>query len=175
MRILLLAGLPGTGKSSLGRELSRLLRAPILDKDALRETLFGPHWVEYSRTQDDLCVSMLYEAVRHLARAGSAPLALLDGRTYTRPAALDQARQLATEIGARLEIIECVCSERLALERIASDAGRHPAANRDAELYRRLEREAEPIPEPKRVVDTSTEPPRTLAERLADELVAGWG
>ncbi len=52
-------------------------------------------------------------------------------------------------------MILCTCTEEIVLERIASSAGRHPAKNRNAELYQRLKREFEPIEEEHLEVDTS--------------------
>lgn len=170
MRIVALAGLPGTGKSALARELGRLLPAPVLDKDRVREALFAPDWVEHSREQDDLCVGFLHETVRDLARRARAEWAVLDGRTYTRAGSLRPLRALAAELDATLWLVECTCAPELALERLAADAGRHPAADRDAELYRRLAREARPLPEPKLVVDTSRRTPAELAAELVVEL-----
>ena len=53
----------------------------------------------------------------------------------------------AKEHKADFRIIECVCPEELALQRLAGDKqeGTHPASDRGADLYHRLKAEAEPI------------------------------
>lgn len=53
-------------------------------------------------------------------------------------------------------MIECVCAEQTALERLVDDVARrtHLAANRTPELYRRIRDLWEPVEEPKLVVDT---------------------
>ena len=72
--IVQLAGLPGTGKSSLATELVRRLgsRALLLDKDRIRHALFGPEHTLYTRQQDDFCVvTMLRAAAWQLRHAPS--------------------------------------------------------------------------------------------------------
>ncbi|MGH3686885.1 MAG: AAA family ATPase [Pseudonocardiaceae bacterium] len=56
--IVQLAGLPGTGKSTLAAELVHRLagHALLLDKDHVRHALFGPQHTLYTRGQDDFCV-----------------------------------------------------------------------------------------------------------------------
>ncbi len=48
-----MAGLPGTGKSTLARTLAAKLNGVVLDKDLVRAAVFNEQWIEYSREQDD--------------------------------------------------------------------------------------------------------------------------
>ena len=154
------AGLPGTGKSTLARALAERTGAPVLDKDRVRAALFGPRHVSYTREQDDLVVRLLLQAVEHLFAAGT-PLAILDGRTFTRAGDVDDLRAFARAAEARLVLVECFCTSEVARARLAADAaGRaHPAANRTAELHDRLAASAEPIVGDAVRIDTSLDPP----------------
>ena len=51
--VVIMAGLPGSGKSTVARALAERLPATVLDKDVIRAALFAPAHVEYSRVQDD--------------------------------------------------------------------------------------------------------------------------
>ncbi len=165
MILVALAGLPGTGKSTLARRLAAELDAPLLDKDAVRAAVFGPRWTDHTRAQDDLCVGFLQAAARSLV--GRAPFAVLDGRTYTRAGQVDALRAAARDMGAGLRLIECVCDPAEAERRLAADAaaGAHPAANRGVELHRALRASAVPVPSPKLVLATDAEPPDELLRR----------
>src|SRR5258708_1848329 len=64
--IVIMAGLPGTGKSTLARALSQCLPAAVLDKDSIRASLFQPAYVEYSRLQDDFCQEIMLQTAGYL-------------------------------------------------------------------------------------------------------------
>jgi predicted kinase len=150
--IVQLAGLPGTGKSTLAAELVRRLagHALLLDKDRVRHALFGPQHTLYTREQDDFCVRTMFRAAAwHLHRTPST-VVLLDGRTCSRAYQLTQVRRLAARTRQPLRLIECICTETTIAQRLHADTARgtHPAANRNIELYRRLHANAEPIPDP---------------------------
>lgn len=155
--ILALAGLPATGKSTIARELAAVAKAPLLDKDRVREALFGPHHVAYTREQDDFVTRLLYQAVEELARGGGVELVVLDGRTYSRRYQVDELRALARRVDAELVIVECVASREAVRERLALDqrSGAHPARDRTFERWEELEAAAEPIDGSALRIDTS--------------------
>ena len=157
LRLAVLAGLPATGKSTIARELAALTRAPLFDKDRVRDVLFGPHHVAYTREQDDFVVRLLYQAVEELARGGGVPLVILDGRTYSRAYQVAELHALADHIGAELVLVECVASREAVRERLELDlrSGSHPARDRTYERWLELEASSEPIPGVALRLDTS--------------------
>ena len=54
--IVLMAGLPGTGKSTLARELAARTSGRVLSKDEIRHAIFLPEEIEFSSAQDDFCL-----------------------------------------------------------------------------------------------------------------------
>jgi predicted kinase len=166
VHIVALAGLPGTGKSALAREIARRLGCAVLDKDAVRVELFA-ECVDYSAEQNDRAMAEVYARVGALARSGAAHV-VVDGRTYTRRGHVDELRALAERLGARLSLVECVCDASVARERIERDlrAGLHPARDRTPRLYDELRLRAEPIEGARTVLDTTRSSPAELAAGL---------
>jgi len=165
MKIVALAGLPGTGKSTLARGLAVRLRAPLLDKDRVRAALFAPEEIEYSREQDDLVMECIHRAVEFHSGRGRAPAVVLDGRTYSRRAQAEALRTLARRLAAPLVWLECTASAAAVRARLEEDRERdHPAANRSWELYERLRASAEPLDGPKLVLATDERRPEELLE-----------
>lgn len=146
MQLIVFCGLPGTGKSTLAARLGGRLAAPVLDKDRVRASLFGPDEIEYSRQQDDFCMEVVYGRALKLARSGAAA-AILDGRTYSRRYQVERVEALARELRVRARWIRCTCAAAIVRERLADDrrAGRHPAGDRTFERYLELERAADPL------------------------------
>ncbi|MFZ0994064.1 MAG: AAA family ATPase, partial [Candidatus Sulfotelmatobacter sp.] len=59
--IVLMAGLPGAGKTTLARELANRLPGRVLNKDEIRHALFSADEIEYSSRQDDFCLHLMLE------------------------------------------------------------------------------------------------------------------
>jgi predicted kinase len=156
--IVIMAGLPGTGKSTVARELAHRLRGVVLDKDAIRAALFAPAQVEYSLTQDDFCQEIMLRTAAYLLAKDSEIPILLDGRTFSRRYQRQQVIEFCRQIGTTWAILECVCTEQTALRRLAEAMAQktHPAANRTPELYHQIRNLWEPIDPPKLVLDTDS-------------------
>lgn len=154
--IVIMAGLPGTGKSVLCRALAKQIGGVVLDKDIIRAALFPPERIEYSAAQDDFCQSLMLQAAAYLLARDSHAVIFFDGRTFSRRYQIEAVIASAKNFGTPWRTIECTCSEETARQRLDRDqaAGHHLAANRTFDLYQRLKGTFEPIPLPKRVVDT---------------------
>ncbi len=154
--IVLMAGLPGCGKSTLARTLAKRTSGALLDKDVIRQALFAPEDIEYSIEQDNFCQEIMLEAAAHLLSKNQKRYVFLDGRPFSRYLQIEQAIQAAEILHQPWRILECVCSEASARHRIEAQSapGDHPARNRDFELYLRVKAQFEEITLPKTVIDT---------------------
>jgi adenylylsulfate kinase len=151
--LILMAGLPGTGKSTLSRELAAELNGTVLNKDDIRAALFAPADLEYSTQQDEFCMRVMLKVAGYLFRKDASRRIFLDGRTFSRRYQLERATGYANAIGQPWRILECVCSEQSAQQRLANDT-RHPVENRDFQLYLRVKARFEEITLPKTIVNT---------------------
>ncbi|UCC62479.1 MAG: ATP-binding protein [Anaerolineae bacterium] len=171
--LIVIAGLPGTGKSTLARRLSGRLAADgtpaiILDKDVVRAALFPSPEIEYSTRQDDFCMDVMLQAAEYVLRKDPGRHVILDGRTFSRRYQVDAVRAFARRLGVSCALVECVCSDEVVRQRLGRDVaeGRHLATNRDYQMYLSVKARAEPIREPKLTIDTEDDPDRCLQRCL---------
>jgi len=151
--LILMAGMPGTGKSTLSRALAAELGGTVIDKDRVRAALFDPSDIEYSTEQDEFCMRVMLKVAGYLFRKDPDRKVFLDGRTFSRSYQLTRATGYANALGQPWRILECICSEETARQRLAYDAS-HPATNRDLTLYLEVKARFEEITLPKKVIDT---------------------
>lgn len=154
--LIAMAGLPGTGKSTLARALAADLGAVVLDKDRVRAALFPPGVLDYSTAQNDFAMEVIYETAAFLLAQEPHRPVIVDGRTFSRRAQVQRLVAAAAQMKVPLCIVECVCSAETARRRLTADVakGMHPAADRNFDLYRRLKADADPLSEERLVVDT---------------------
>ena len=152
--IILMAGLPGTGKSTVASELARLTQGCVLDKDEIRAAVFPPGFIEYSVEQDDFVMEIMLQAARHLLLTGPERKVFLDGRPFSRRYQIDRVFEFAHELHQPCQILECVCSEETARNRLQSPDPSHPAQNRTFDLYLEVKTRFEPIARTKTLIST---------------------
>jgi len=155
--IVLMAGLPGSGKTTLARELAARTSGRVLSKDEIRHAIFSPEEIEYSSRQDDFCLQVMLETAAYLVARNPSRLIFLDGRPFSRRYQIENVVNVAASLHQPWRIIECVCSEETAKRRLEMQAASsaHPAGNRDFDLYLEVKSRFEAITWPSLVIDTS--------------------
>jgi len=148
-----MAGLPGTGKTTLARALAEKLGGVVVSKDEIRAVAFG-ELVDYSSEQDDFCMELVYQVAKFIR---DVPV-IIDGRTFSKNRQV--ARML--EVLGEVPVIECVAEDSVVKERLERDS-QHPAKNRDFEMYLAVKNAREELQIPRLTVDTETKEALDLA------------
>ncbi len=173
VRLVLVGGLPGTGKTTVASGLADRLDATHLSSDPLRKELAGlaadtPAAEAYGQglysraASDATYAELLARAAIVLERGGTV---VLDA-SWTDGGRRDDAREVARRCGAELVELRCTCPPEVAAERIARRRAAGPTdSDADAEVARRMAADAAPWPEAT-AVDTSDGVDRALAAAI---------
>ncbi len=103
MWFIVLKGLPGCGKSTVGRALSRRLGWPLIDKDDIKDIL---------DSQVPESGRLAYETMLNVARRQLLQgLNVICDSPLNFPMTYEKARSIANETWATLAVIECRCSD----------------------------------------------------------------
>jgi len=166
--IVLMAGLPGTGKTTLARDLVNPTAGALLSKDEIRAALFSPADVEYSVKQDDFVMEVMLETAGFLLQTSPARKLFLDGRTFSRRYQIERVLAFARKLGQPWAIIECTCSDETARQRLdLKPDPSHPARNRTFALYLEVKARFEPIAYPRTTISTDQPLEQCVQQALA--------
>ena len=159
--LVVLSGLPASGKSHLAREIAMRHPLAVLNSDALRRTMVKRP--TYSQKESARLFAAIHALLEDLLRRGIP--ALLDA-TNLKEAHRRPVYEIAERTGARLLLIEVRASDDIIRQRLKARRTNENAADLSeatVEVYKMMREEAEPIARPHLVVDTSG----TLDEAIA--------
>jgi predicted kinase len=168
--LVMLSGLPGTGKTTLALRLAEAMPAVMIESDRLRQLLFAPptYSPEESRRVHLVCHILIGWFLRQYYHTIYDATNLYE---YQRR----QVYRLAERSGARLLVVQLTASEEVIRERLAPrrpgpPAEGGPLAYSDADwaVYQRMRRQAEPIQHEHLALDTSRAGIQQLLERVLD-------
>lgn len=138
--VVVLIGLPGSGKSHLLRELRKHLPWAVVDRDAIRAAMF-PQPVE-GRAEKDAANEAVWAALAVYLRLSVS--VFVDGMTFASQANRDRAARIAADAGARyqelwLDVPVAVCQARIA------EQGAHPSPERSPALVAEVAARFDPV------------------------------
>lgn len=168
--LIAMAGLPGTGKSTLAARLAEELNGVVLSKDVVRAAMFPLPVLDYSSAQDDAAMQAVISAACVLLQVNLSRVVILDGRTFRKASQIEELLALGRDVAQEPILIECVCDDDVARARLDRDwaEGNHLAGNRNGALYATVKATAEPIAVPRLVLDTGRESFQECLNRACD-------
>jgi predicted kinase len=154
--LIVMAGLPATGKTTVAGVLAKRIGAATVNKDDLRRAVFPPCVLDYSAAQNDLCMEMVYIAVEYIVRQRPEKNVIIDGRTYSRRAQVERLFEFAGALAVTPYVIECTCSDDVPRRRLEGAASVHAAADRNFSRYLALKERSDPLTVPRLTLDTGS-------------------
>ncbi len=162
--LILVSGLPGSGKSYFSRELTKRYPMAHLNSDVLRRVLF-PHPTHGAAESARLFAALHALAERLLSRG----VAVVLDATNLKAAHRHPLYDIAERAGAALVVVHTEAPPEVARHRLESRARGQDvedASEATVPVYDRMRREAEPIERPHIRVDTSKDLEPALQEVL---------
>ena len=145
--LVLLTGLPGSGKSHLARALAVQLTADVLNRDTVRDAIFPAHDLDYSAAQNELASQVTYQVAEYILSRDPHRILILDGRPFSKRIQIEEVVRLAEHVNHQLYVIHCWAPDAVVHRRLEEDM-RHTgnaAAGRNMEKYLRIKESFEPL------------------------------
>jgi predicted kinase len=129
LRLVVLIGLPGAGKSTLAAGLACARGWPVVDRDRIRAAMFVE--ARFSDEEKVAAGEAVWLAVETLLAAGQC--CIVDGMTFASARTRERAREIAELNGARCVELWLDLAAAVAANRVVAQAA-HVAGDRDAAL-----------------------------------------
>ena len=136
--IILICGLPGTGKTFLSNKLSSYVNATVLTTDKIRKELFGkPTYAAWER-------ALIYDVLLLLAKYlhSSGIRCILDG-TFNMEKSRSEVKEFLNLTNDQFHIIECICPEDIIITRLLLRQDDYSDAN--VSIYLKMKKIYEPV------------------------------
>ncbi len=149
MRLILVCGLPGTGKTTVAKKIADETKSFVFNTDIIRKELFDEP--KYTEKEKSLVYELLFEMAEKFLR--SAKNVVLDG-TFYKKEFREQIRKIAESMKSEFHVVEVKCEERILRKRMGKRKGKKTPSDADFGIYRKIKKEFEPIRGKHFVVDT---------------------
>ncbi|MBU2559556.1 AAA family ATPase [archaeon] len=149
--LVLVCGLPATGKSTVSRNIAGHLKATALSTDIIRKQLFRKP--TYTKDEKRLIYKAMLLVTEYLLRSDRN--VVLDG-TFYKSSLRSQVYAVAKKTGAKTAVVECRASGNNIKRRMVRRTKRkNDPSDANYDVYKKIKQEFEPIKRHHLVLDTS--------------------
>ncbi|MEE9323010.1 MAG: nucleoside monophosphate kinase [Candidatus Aenigmarchaeota archaeon] len=152
MRLILVCGLPGTGKTTVAEKIADKTKSFVFNTDIIRKELFGKP--KYTKKEKSLVYDLLFEMAEKFLK--SAKNVVLDG-TFYKKELRKRVKEMAKKTDSEFHVVEVRCDEEILKERMGKRTKQKTPSDADFEIYMKIKKEFEPVREKHFVVDTGKE------------------
>jgi predicted kinase len=136
----LFCGLPGTGKTTVAKELSSLTGGIILRTDEIRKQILSDP--QYTAEEKRLVYDAMYMTAGSMLRAGA--VVILDATFHLRKER-EAAKEIARKAGSECVVIEVKCDEETVRRIIKKRESENDESDADFGVYKKIKKEWEPV------------------------------
>ena len=147
--LVVVCGLPGTGKTTVAREITERLDARLLRTDVVRKDLFDDP--AYTEAETEAVYAELFDR----ATAALADESVVLDATFRTEAFRTGAREAARSVDAAFRLVSVECADEVVRERI--HARSDDASDADVAVYEQFRETYDPVQDADLVVDNSGE------------------
>lgn len=148
--LIVVSGLPGTGKSYFCKKLAERLPVVILESDALRKVLFSPH--TYDKKESARLFQAIHLLIKKLLKKG---ISIVLDATNLSERYRERLYNIAYQLNTKLLLVWVEAPPELVRERLAARKVAKDNSDADWRVYQRMKLSAEKISRNHFVVDTS--------------------
>ena len=145
--LVVVCGLPGTGKTTVAREIADRLDARLLRTDVVRKDLFDDP--EYTNAETE----SVYAELLDRATAALADESVVLDATFRTESFRTGAHEAAQSVDATFRLVSVECTDEVVRERIHARSG--DASDADVAVYEQFRETYEPVRDADLVVDNS--------------------
>ena len=149
MTLYMVCGLPGTGKTTIAKELAKLTGGIVLRTDEIRKQILTDP--KYTPEEKGRVYEAMLRTAGSMLRVGRD--VILDA-TFHKEREREAAGRIARKAGKKLAVIEARCDEKTVMEHLRKREGKGDASDADFKVYKKIEKEWEPIEEKHFVIVT---------------------
>lgn len=139
LQLIVFAGLPATGKTTLARAVARELRAAYLGKDTIRDAVIEVAREMKVEQGPELARPVAYTLLVNLARDNlslGVPVVLDSPARYS--TFREKLENLARNYDASLKLIECICTDEAQLRERVERQGSWTSYQQERSAFERL-------------------------------------